>query len=77
MKTIAEIVSGGHWGYDEYGFVMRFDGYELRIEPLLFGAWMLAVYEDRGGNMELIGEKFPVTVDTPYRNRMRAEEGRP
>lgn len=51
------------WREDEYGAVMRFGNYEVRLEPLLFGGVYLAVYEfDDNDEPCLIGQKLPVEM---------------
>lgn len=71
MKTIEELLASdaqNGWKRDEHGYYMRFnEDIEVRIEPLLFGAAYVAVYDLAYGS--LIGEKFPITIDTPARNR--------
>lgn len=52
------------WRLDEYGVVMRVGNYEVRLEPLLFGGVLLAVYEfDSYGNPNLVGQKLPVEIE--------------
>lgn len=68
MKRFLEVVDDPEagWDTDEYGYVMRLDrdgngSYEVRIEPLMFGQYYLAVYANEPGRFpELVGEKVPV-----------------
>ena len=76
MKTVYEVLESASenedasaWREDEYGIVMYVQGFEIRIEPLLFGGAYLAVYEiGDWGDTDLVGEKLPITLGTPARN---------
>lgn len=74
MRTPEQILnnSTSAWEVDDRGIVMTLaEGqYEVRIEPLLFGAAHLAVYRRSSVNDEydLIGEKMPITLGTPAQN---------
>ncbi len=68
MKRFLEVVDDPDSAWDEDGdgpvlYLDRGDGgyYEVRLEPLLFGQYYLAVYvSDPGRPVKLIGGKVPV-----------------
>ena len=66
LKTLRELLETDDpngWQVDKYGLFMRFDCWELRIEPMLYGGFYLAVYDRTHETPELIGEKLPVPPD--------------
>lgn len=70
MKTVEEVLDNvkSGWVSDETGVCMGLQGefglIEIRIEPLLYGGYYLAVYQ--GG--DLVGDKLPITLGTPAQN---------
>ena len=60
MKSGTQVLKHD-WPHDEHGPVQRLIGpdgheYEVRFEPITFGRWLLAIYQ----NEELLFEKVPV-----------------
>jgi hypothetical protein len=68
MKRFLEVVDDPEtgWRKDDTGYTLHldrdYDGrYEVRLEPLLYGQYYLAVYLSEPGRFpELVGEKVPV-----------------
>lgn len=74
MKRPLEALTDGGWVQDEGGWVLRpTASIEVRLEPLLFGGWYLAVYQENqfdANEYDLVGEKVPVSLGTPAHIRM-------
>lgn len=67
MKRFLEVIEDPKtgWNNDGYSPVLYLPGnsgfYEVRLEPLSFGQYYLAVYaSEPGGLPELVGEKVPI-----------------
>lgn len=70
MRRFDEAVEGFGWETDEFGAVYQTDRYtrhgeemwtEVRLEPLLFGQYYVAIYTcTAGGGCALLAEKVPV-----------------